>query len=175
MSCCHHYFVPGQGGDVRLHHRWLDDDLRRRIARRAGDQAKALGMTRVALFTDRHVRTLPPVTTVVESLRAAGSRLTIYDEVPVEPTDASFKAAARFAQEGRFDGFLSVGGGSVIDTCKAANLYCDVSGRIPHLHQRADRLAGKPVPGPVKPHIACPRRAAPGSRRPASRSSTCSR
>jgi hydroxyacid-oxoacid transhydrogenase len=46
-----------------------------------------------------------------------------YDDASVEPTDASFKAAARFAADGKFDGYVSVGGGSAIDTAKAANLY----------------------------------------------------
>lgn len=38
-------------------------------------------------------------------------------------TYSSFKEAAQFALDGSFDGFLAVGGGSVMDTAKAANLY----------------------------------------------------
>ncbi len=56
------------------------------------------------------------------SLADAGLDVVLYDEVRVEPTDESFYAAARFAGEADIDGFVSVGGGSVIDTCKAANL-----------------------------------------------------
>jgi len=35
----------------------------------------------------------------------------------------SFKDAIKFATDGKFDGILAVGGGSVMDTAKAANLY----------------------------------------------------
>jgi hydroxyacid-oxoacid transhydrogenase len=35
----------------------------------------------------------------------------------------SFKDAIAFARQGQFDGYLAFGGGSALDTCKAANLY----------------------------------------------------
>ncbi|MEO7760677.1 MAG: hydroxyacid-oxoacid transhydrogenase [Casimicrobiaceae bacterium] len=162
MSCCHPYFAPGQGGDEAFTIDASTMTFGAGSLREAGDHAKALGMTRVALFTDRHVRTLPPVTTVVESLRAAAIDHVIYDAVEVEPTDESFKAAAKFALEGKFDGFVSVGGGSVIDTCKAANLYATYPAEF-LTYINAPIGGGQPVPGPVKPHIACPTTCGTGS------------
>lgn len=48
-------------------------------------------------------------------------------KIPVEVTSEtlfySFMDAIRFASEGQFDAFIALGGGSVIDTCKVANLY----------------------------------------------------
>ena len=88
-----------------------------------GHDAAELGLKRVALFTDRSVAQLECVATVRAALAQAGADVVVYDEVHVEPTDVSFQAAADFARDGRFDGYVSVGGGSVIDTCKAANLY----------------------------------------------------
>ena len=162
MSCCHHYFAPGQGGDDAFTIDGSTMTFGAGCLAEAGDQAKALGMTRVAVFTDKLMHTLPPVTAVVESLRHAGIDHVIYDEVEVEPTDRSFKAAAKFAQEGGFDGFVSVGGGSVMDTCKAANLYASHPAEF-LTYINAPIGGGQPVPGPVKPHIACPTTSGTGS------------
>lgn len=162
MSCCHHYFAPGQGGDDAFTIDASTMTFGAGCLKEAGDQASALGMTRIALFTDPHVRTLPPVAAVIASLRAAGLDHVVYDEVAVEPTDASLQAAARFAQEGRFDGFISVGGGSVMDTCKAANLYATYPADF-LTYVNAPVGGGQPVPGPVKPHIACPTTSGTGS------------
>ncbi|MEP7083991.1 MAG: hydroxyacid-oxoacid transhydrogenase [Betaproteobacteria bacterium] len=162
MSCCHPYFAPGQGGDDAFTIDAPTMVFGAGVLNEAGDHARALGMTRVALFTDRHVRDLPPVATVVAALRAAGLDHVVYDEVAVEPTDASFLAAARFAREGRFDGYISVGGGSVIDTCKAANLYATYPADF-LTYINAPIGGGQPVPGPLQPHIACPTTCGTGS------------
>lgn len=120
-----------------------------------GWDAKSLGMTRVALFTDPRVAKLEHVSLAVQSIRAAGLDVEIYDAVEVEPTDRSFLAGAQFAREGGFDGFVSVGGGSVMDTAKAANLYSSYPADL-LTYVNLPVGAAQPVPGPLMPHIACP-------------------
>src|SRR5207249_3429950 len=107
-------------------------------------------------------RDSPPSAAVLGSLKAAAVEATVYDEVVVEPTTASFQAAARFAAEGGFDGYVSVGGGSVMDTCKAANLYATYPAEF-MTYVNAPIGAGQKVPGPVRPHIACPTTSGTGS------------
>ena len=120
-----------------------------------GEDAKSLGMKRVAVFTDRIVAEQESLTIAVNSLEKVGMECEIYNEVEVEPTDRSFKAGSRFASEGKFDGFVSVGGGSVMDTCKASNLYsCFPSEFLDYVNAPIGKA--KTVPGPLKPHIACP-------------------
>lgn len=117
---------------------------------------------RVALFTDRTVGALEHVAVARRSLEAAGHDVAVYDEVAVEPTDVSFLAAARFAREGRFDAYVSVGGGSVIDTCKAALLYATYPADfLTYVNKPVG--AGEPVPGPLPPHVACPTTCGTGS------------
>ena len=120
-----------------------------------GDDAKVLGMTRVAVFTDQRVGQMEHVAKVVESLKSQGLDAVVYDQVAVEPTDVSFKSGAEFAQDGKFDGFVSVGGGSVMDTCKASNLYsCYPADFLDYVNAPIGKAI--PVPGELKPHIACP-------------------
>ena len=127
-----------------------------------GDRAGALGMRRVALFSDAAVAELDIFTTARDSLLAAGLDVVSYTDVHVEPTDASFAEAARFAQEVSPDGYVSLGGGSVIDTCKAANLFATYPADL-LTYVNAPIGEAKPVPGPLKPHIACPTTAGTGS------------
>jgi alcohol dehydrogenase class IV len=127
-----------------------------------GDRATALGLRRVALFSDAGVSRLPVFETAYESLQAAGLDVVTYTDVHVEPTDASFLDGARFAQECNPDGYVSLGGGSVIDTCKAANLYATHPADL-LTYVNAPIGEGKPIPGPLKPHLACPTTAGTGS------------
>ena len=155
MSCCHNYYIATEGGESVFSVDISSITFGHGVLKEAGEHAKALGMKRVALFTDKTLAGLPYVAQVRDALRAAGMDVVIYDAVKVEPTDQSFLAAARFAAEGKFDGYVSVGGGSVIDTCKAANLYATWPADFLD-YVNAPIGAGKPVPGPLKPHIACP-------------------
>ena len=102
------YFEPGEGGDNAFTVEAPKIKFGPGSLREIGDDAKALGLTRVALYTDSTVAKLEPVAIAAKSLKAAGIDVVIYDETEVEPTDRSFKAGTAFAVEGGFDGFVSV-------------------------------------------------------------------
>jgi hydroxyacid-oxoacid transhydrogenase len=130
--------------------------------RELGDHAADLGLRRVLVFTDRRLRDLPPVATALASLRSAGIEADLYDQVEVEPTDASFQAAADAARGGAYDGYIAVGGGSTIDTAKAANLYSTYPAPfLDYVNPPIGR--GLPPPGPLRPLIAVPTTAGTGS------------
>ena len=162
MSCCHLYEFAGGGESI-----FAVDPVAIRFGpgalKEAGAEARARAIKRVGVFTDPEVAKLEAVSDRRRLLEAAGIDSDIYREVArVEPTDGRSSRRPASRCEGRFDGFVSVGGGSTIDTCKAANLYATYP---------ADFLAyvnapigdGQPVPGPLKPHIACPTTSGTGS------------
>lgn len=162
MACCHHYFEPTKDGDNAFSVDASSITFGRGCLAEAGAVAKALGIGRIALMTDKALRALPFFEKVRQSLTTAGIDVVIYDEVRVEPTDKSFQAAAHFAAESKVDGFLSLGGGSVIDTVKAASLYATYPADF-LTYVNAPIGEGKAVPGPLKPHIACPTTSGTGS------------
>ncbi len=161
MQCCH-TDVELEAGDTAFNVDTSSVTFGDGCLAEAGDIAASLGITRIALLTDSFLAASEHVEKVVASLQSAGVDIARYDDVRVEPTDESFQAATKFANDAKVDGFISVGGGSVIDTTKAANLYST---------HPADFLAyvntpiggGVAVPGPLKPHIACPTTSGTGS------------
>ena len=162
MSCCHADFALLENSDRGFTLGMPTFTFGSGVLAEAGDNARELGLRRVALFTDKRLAQGEHVAKVKSSLASAGVDVVVYDEVVVEPTDTSLQEAARFARDAGVDGFVSVGGGSVMDTCKAANLYATHPADF-MTYVNAPIGAGQRVPGPVKPHIACPTTSGTGS------------
>ena len=141
------------------------------VTREIGADVAGSGAQRVMLFTDPNLAALGargPVGRALDSLTAAGftpasGRLNVFSACRVEPTDASFAAAIEEAKRFRADAFVAVGGGSVMDTAKAANLYSSHPDAAFLDFVNAPIGRGLPVPGPVKPLFALPTTAGTGS------------
>jgi hydroxyacid-oxoacid transhydrogenase len=132
------------------------------VTREVGYDMAQLGARRVMVVTDPNLANSEPVLITLNALRSEGIEAVLFDQVRVEPTDASFQEAIQFATAGRFEGYVAVGGGSSMDTAKAANLYATYPADLltyvnPPIGQ------GQPVPGPLKPLIAIPTTAGTGS------------
>lgn len=160
MVCCQYPLIEGhesafsvEGNPVTFGRGALEE---------VGAWAKSLGLSRVAVLTDERVAALEPFARALGALRTAGVDVARYDEVRVEPSDESVLAAVEFAADARVDGFVSIGGGSVIDTTKIANL-CTTHPAELLAYVNPPVGEGRPVPGPLRPHIACPTTSGTGS------------
>ncbi len=160
MACQH--VEPIEGGADTFTVAMPKYTFGRGCLREAGERAQGMGMKKAALFTDPHLVDGEYVATVRESLLTQGLSVDVFSDIRIEPDDDSVNRAAQFLRGGQFDGVVSVGGGSVIDTAKAGMVCALYSGGL------ADYFAppvgsGKPVPGPLLPHLACPTTSGTGS------------
>jgi hydroxyacid-oxoacid transhydrogenase len=130
--------------------------------REIGMDLEDMGLRRTLLVIDPRLVDLPTGDVVLAAMRAARVDFEIFDAVEVEPTDRSFQEAIAVASRGKFDSFVAVGGGSTIDTAKAANLYSTYPADfLDYVNAPIGR--GQPIPGPLKPLIAVPTTAGTGS------------
>lgn len=125
-------------------------------------ELERLGVRRVLLVADRALRPQGLVERVERLIADTGAEVVTFDQVHIEPTDRSLREAIAFAQRAQPDAYVSLGGGSTIDTAKAMNLFTTYPA---DLFDYINKPVGKglPVPGPLKPHIALPTTAGTGS------------
>jgi alcohol dehydrogenase class IV len=161
MGCCQ-YFTPGENGADTFSVEMPRLTFGRGCLSEIGERIKSHGVRRAAVVTDRFLATSRHMERVRQSLQAAGVDYEVFDEIRIEPSDVSIMDASRFLSEGDFDGMVSVGGGSVMDTAKAAAVYARYPASF-STYFAAPVGDGVPVPGPVVPHIACPTTSGTGS------------
>lgn len=130
--------------------------------REIGYDMQRFGVKRAMVVTDPRLAESEAVQISRKALKEAGIDAILFDRVRVEPSDVSFQEAVAFATDGKFDGFVAIGGGSSMDTAKAANLYATYPASFLS-YVNAPVGEGKPVPGPLKPLIAIPTTAGTGS------------
>ncbi|KAF6762615.1 alcohol dehydrogenase [Ephemerocybe angulata] len=134
------------------------------VTREVGMDLKNMKAKKVGVFTDANVAKLRPMQSAIAALEAESDLpFEVYENVSVEPTEASWRDAIAWARKHDFSHFLAVGGGSVIDTAKAANLFT--------VYKDADLMdfinapigKGLPIKQTLRPLIAVPTTAGTGS------------
>jgi alcohol dehydrogenase class IV len=91
-------------------------------ARRIGEIVKPVLGARVLLVTDKGLRALGIIDPSVESLKAAGIAVAIFDDVEADPPEANIHAATAAVRAHGATGVLGLGGGSPMDVAKVASL-----------------------------------------------------
>lgn len=134
----------------------------RGAAEEVGWEVKRLRMNRVMLVSDPGVIQAGITGRIVELIEAEGVDVEVWDRSRVEPTADSLQAAADFAREGEFDGFVAVGGGTSIDTAKVSDLIATHGGEIMD-YVNAPVGEGRKPPSPLKPLLAVPTTAGTGA------------
>ena len=118
---------------------------------------------RVLLITDPGVAATGHPARIADQVRLAGIEVVVFDRARVEPTDVSLEEAVAFGrEEGPFDAYVAVGGGSAIDTAKAVNLLGTNEGELMD-YVNAPVGGGRAPERALRPLVAVPTTTGTGS------------
>ena len=119
------------------------------VAQQAGEEAQALGMTRVLLVTDQGVQGAGLLDDVLQSLDEAAMAVEIYNEIGSNPETTMIEGALAALQAFDADGVVAVGGGSPMDAAKGIAFLATNGGRL-------QDYIGQPIPIAPLPSICIP-------------------
>ncbi|MBA2534931.1 MAG: iron-containing alcohol dehydrogenase [Rubrobacter sp.] len=126
------------------------------VSEELGEFAARLGLSRVLVVTDPFMYEDGPVRGLVHILEKAGVKTSVYREVQADPTVANVEAALGLLREHEADGVVAIGGGSPLDTGKAASIMATNDGGISPRAARPQQRRLAPDRHPVQPGR-CPR------------------
>ncbi|KAF9534330.1 alcohol dehydrogenase [Crepidotus variabilis] len=134
------------------------------VTAEVGMDLKNMKARKVGVFADPNVAKLRPMQTAIAALEGQTDLpFEVYDRVVAEPTEDSWRDAIAWARKHDFSHFLAVGGGSVIDTAKAANLFSVYHDANLFDFINAPVGKGLPITKSLLPLIAVPTTAGTGS------------
>ena len=116
-----------------------------------------IGIERPLVVSDRFLLDKGPAGPLVERLEAAGAKVATFGDVQPDPTVANVEGALQALRDHEADGVVAIGGGSPMDTAKAAAVAFANEGDL------RDYAGYDQVPGPGLPLVAVPTTAGTGS------------
>ncbi|MFH0915511.1 MAG: iron-containing alcohol dehydrogenase [bacterium] len=105
-----------------------------------GDVVRSLGPTKILIVTDQGLVKAGIVDTVQAALGSAGLKADLFDRCGLEAPVSAIEELSRKAKDEGYDLLIGVGGGSVLDTTKAASLLAANPSTTVQ-----DLIEGKPV------------------------------
>lgn len=100
-----------------------------------GKKLTYYGVKKCVIVTDAGVKAVGIVDPIVETIAAEGIEYAVYDKVQPDPPDYSCIECADLIREFGADGVVAIGGGSSIDTAKAACLIANLPERPTDLYE----------------------------------------
>jgi len=89
---------------------------------RAGEVLTEFGCKKVMCIYDKGIKSLGLADPIIKAINDAGIEVISYAGVLPDPPDYTVEEAAELAKKEKVDGLVAIGGGSSIDTAKAANV-----------------------------------------------------
>ncbi|MCP5465050.1 MAG: iron-containing alcohol dehydrogenase [Deltaproteobacteria bacterium] len=129
------------------------------IATDFAHECELMGITDLLLVTDPGIQKLGLAEPIVDHLNENGINVVgVFSEVPSDSSVEAVEACADQAKVSGAKGFLALGGGSVIDTAKGANILFSLGGSL-----KDDYAGAQTISQTLAPLIAIPTTAGTGS------------
>lgn len=129
------------------------------VSKDFGSELSTLGAKRVLLVSDTGINSQGFVERVFNAIKDAGAEVIgPYLDVQHNAPICAIEKLAEFGRKNQIDSIVAIGGGSVIDSAKAANILITHEGRL-----LEDYAGVQTVPSKLKPLIVIPTTAGTGS------------
>jgi alcohol dehydrogenase len=125
---------------------------------KTGERLKGLGCTKVLVVYDQGVKKAGIPDKIIENVKGAGIEIAVYEGVQADPPFNTLEECAEIGRKEKVDGVLAIGGGSTMDTAKAANILLTNPSPI-----KQYTIMGGPVMKPGKVLVLIPTTSGTGS------------
>lgn len=129
------------------------------LARDFGAELETIPIRKYFVVTDQGLVKAGLIDPIIEGVKKAGFEVAgVFDEVPPDSGVSLIKTVAERAKASGAEGFIAVGGGSVLDTAKGANILFTVGGDLVEDYSGAQTIGRA-----LSPLIAIPTTSGTGS------------
>ncbi len=94
------------------------------------EMVKELGAQRPLVITDDFIYKSGMLNAILEDIESSGIKVVVFSDVPPDSDLDCISRAVQLGRDNNCDSVIAVGGGSVMDTCKAVNICLSLGGDL---------------------------------------------